>query len=166
MVAIRHAEQRDIPWLLQQLNLFCAFYGPTIIGLMPGREIAEAKLTQLMTSHVLLVAEIPVGAVPDDETIAPEMAPIGLIGGVRAEQFLNPAIIQLYELFWWVSPEHQKTQAGGRAGLMLLDAFVEWGNANANWTTFALLPNSPVREEHLTRRGFHLSEHSYLREAA
>jgi hypothetical protein len=92
--------------------------------------------------------------------IAERDGPVGFVSGMLAAHPYNPALTVLTEMFWWVAPEAR----GSRAGLLLLDAFLAYGERNADWIIFTLEHHSPVNERTLTKRGFHLHERSYLYE--
>lgn len=48
---------------------------------------------------------------------------------------------------------------------MLLNEFVAFGHANADWIALSLIEGaSPVKQSSLVKRGFHLHESSYLLE--
>ncbi len=139
-----------MPWLLLQLRAFYKFFGETKLELFPPGEEAERKLKFLIGEHLVMIAERP-GVIPE---------PVGMIGGLVTPHFFNDSILVLSELFWWVDEGHRRSTAG----LRLLDAFVEWGREHADWVTFALEHNSPVREETLYRRGFQRRESAFLLE--
>jgi hypothetical protein len=103
-------------------------------------------MTNLITNHVVYVAML--GSLG-----------IGLVAGWAVMHPFNKEITTLSETFWWVSPEHR----GSRAGLMLLNKFVEEGK-NFNWTLFTLEDKSPVNEKTLTKRGFKLKERTFILE--
>lgn len=146
MVTVRRAEQEDTPWLLQQLQAFDAFFGSSR-SLFPDVSYAEATLFTLIDSQPFWVADDANG-------------PVGFIAGVLAPHYLNPAIRQLTELFWWVTKEAR----GSRAGALLLAEFMAFGKANADWIVMTLEAESPIDPASLINRGFRLKESSYLLE--
>ncbi len=148
-ITVRRATIEDISWLLTQLTHFSRFFGSKreLCGNLP---YAEGFLHQLVEKHLLLIA--------DGEGVGQ----VGFVAGLVTPHPFNPDISLLAETFWWVSEEHR----GSRAGLMLLDAFTDWGKKNVNWLTFGLEEISPVSDRCLTKRGFKLRERSYLLEVS
>lgn len=146
-IAVRSATAEDIPWLLEQLQAFSDFYG-TQRALYPGDAAAVQILAQLMgDGHPFFIADRGGWR-------------LGFIVGVRTPHWLNPAIVCVKELFWWVDPEHR----GSRAGLLLLDHYRAYGVANATWVGMTLEHDSPVNPQTLMRRGFVPKETEYLLE--
>lgn len=144
MSLVRHATPADAPWILEQLLAFDKFFGSSR-SLFPSIEAAEGKLAYLLAHHVVLVAESGV-----------ELQ--GFIVGLLGPSFYNDDVVQLTELFWWVSPEHR----GTRAALLLLNAFVAVGKARAHQVIMTLEDNSPVNPVTLERRGFRPKETNFL----
>lgn len=146
-IRVRAGNENDIPWLVSQLREFAAFFG-TKRSLFGSEEYVCRALKSMLADHVLVVA------------MTENEVPVGFIGGVFAPHIMNPEIKYLGETFWWVQEKYRAT----RAGLMLLDTFVDIGKRKADWITFGLEAKSPVSERHLLKRGFHLHERSYLHE--
>ncbi len=146
MTHVRSATAADMPWILAQLEAFDQFFGSSR-SLFPSMEMAEAKLAWLVDQHVVLIAERA------DERQ-------GFIAGLLQPSFYNDDVVQLTELFWWVAPEHR----GGRAGLVLLNAFTAIGHARAHQVVMSLEDTSPVNPETLERRGYRPKETSFLLE--
>lgn len=147
MITIRRADSADLPWLLTQCRAFSQFFGSQQ-SLMPDDETASDTLRGLMDEDVgcFFVAE--------------NGQRLGFIAGLLSPHYFNPALLQLTELLWWVSPEHRGSSAGAR----LLDAFDAFGRAHADWVVFSLEEKSPVNPRALERRGYTLHERSYLLE--
>jgi hypothetical protein len=145
-IQIRKGELEDIPWILDELKKFALFYN-TKKSLFPSEHLAATKIGELIEGHVVFISEA------DDH-------PSGFIIGLFTPHLFNPEIKVLLELFWWVSEKYR----GSRSGLMLLEAFIEFGEKNADWINFSLEKKSPVRESVLLKRGFHLHELNYMRE--
>ena len=143
-VAIREARPEDVDWLIEQTKAFSDFNG-TAYPLFDDEAHARASLLGLMSQHFMRLA------VRGDERL-------GFVAGYHMPHPFNPKLVILCEVMWWVAPEHRNS----RAGLMLLNAYTEWGKAHANWVTFCLQSNSPVKEETLLKRGYHRHETSYL----
>lgn len=146
-LTVRPASTDDIDWLLVQLQAFAAFYG-TKRDLFPTEAFAREACVRMVTMHLVLVADHPA------------VGPVGFISGYVVPHPYNPAIRMLSESFWWVEEEHR----GSRAGMLLLNAFLDWGREHADWITFGLEANSPVGDEVLLKRGFRLQERNFLLE--
>lgn len=146
-VTVRRAVPGDVPWLLPQLREFADGFGSDY-EMWPGDDDAELILRQMIGAAVFFVA------------VTEEGMGVGYIVGHLAPHYFNPRLFVLSELAWWVAPEHR----GSRAGLLLLNAFLEVGDRSAHWVSFTLEAKSPVNERTLTRRGFTLYERAYLRE--
>lgn len=146
VTTIRHATPDDIPWLIEQTKAFAEF-NKTKFFSFPNEGYARTKLLDMMDQHFMRLA------VRGNERL-------GFIAAWWLPHPYNPEIILLSETFWWVSEEHRH----GRAGLMLLDEFVEFAHGRANCATFSLLENSPVNERVLLKRGFKKHESAYILE--
>lgn len=144
--AVRRARSSDVPHLLPKLERFAQFFGGKH-SLFPSMETAEAIITGLITTHPFWVAE-------SGEKV------VGFIGGVLLPHNFNPDVTVLQELFWWVDEEHR----GTRAGKLLLNAYVEYGRANAHMVVMTLEHDSPVNPASLERMGFRVKEHNYMLE--
>lgn len=149
MISVRPATESDLPWLLIQLKAFSEFFKSNI-ELFAGEDDAREKMREVIRAHVVFVAERYDGT------------RMGFTGGLLTPHFMNHKITTLTELFWWVDPVHRNS----RAGLMLLEAFTDYGRAHANWIMFSLQDNSPVSDRCLTRRGYRLKERAYLMEVS
>lgn len=143
---IIQANLDDTDWLLGQLVQFAQFYG-TRRSLFGRIEQARASLEDMIKNHIVLIAW--------RDTLR-----VGFISGYVTPHPYNTDIRLLAETFWWVDPQHRMS----RAGLMLLDKFTDWGNANCDWITFSLEHHSPVKDTCLVKRGYKLQEYSYLKE--
>jgi hypothetical protein len=146
LISVRPATHADLPWLLDQLRQFDAFFG-SARSLFPSVEQAEAIIGGLIDTQPILVADNDAG-------------PVGFICGALHPHPYNPALIVLSEMFWWVAEEYR----GSRAGLALLNEFIAIGERLAHWIIMTLETNSKLDPEHLFRRGFRLKELSYLLE--
>jgi RimJ/RimL family protein N-acetyltransferase len=146
-IKVRRATSDDLNWMIGQLKSFSEFFG-TERQLFKDEEHTRLVMQRHLDGHLLLVAE------------KEEVGPVGFIAGLLSPHFYNPDITVLAESFWWVAPEHR----GSRAGLILLNEFVEHGKEIADWITLSLQHHSPVKDVCLTRRGFRVQEHSYLLE--
>lgn len=147
-IRIRKARSEDIPWLLEQLRAFDAFFG-TERPLFPrDPDRAESFIWRIIADHPFYVATAEAHGL------------VGFIAGALAPHPYNPAIRQLTEMFWWVAPEFRQS----RAGSLLLDAFIEEGKQRAHFIVMTLEHNSPVRDETLTKRGFRHMSRDFLLE--
>lgn len=79
---------------------------------------------------------------------------VGAIGGLHLPNIFNPNLSSLAEVFWYVLPEYRQT----RAGILLLNTFVEKGAEIADDTTLSLLGSSEIKVATLEKRGFLLGE--------
>lgn len=145
-ITTRRADAGDIPWLLIQLERFSSFQG-TRLQLYGNQDVMIKGLTNLILNHFVLLAQHT-------------EARVGFIAGVCTPHPFNPAITLAAEQFWWVMEPYRHS----RAGLVLLNGFVDWAKSVADWITFGLEANSPVNDRTLTRRGFRLQERAYLME--
>lgn len=148
-IKIRRARDADIVWLLDQLKAFSVFHG-TKLPVFGDVGHAHSFMLFLIAEHLVLIAE---------DT---DVGPVGFIAGSVTTHLYNPAIKVLTESFWWV----EEASRGSRAGLMLLNAFTDWGKENCNWTIMTLEHHSPVNEKSLLKRGYKPIERSYLLENA
>lgn len=85
--------------------------------------------------------------------------PVGALGGLIAPNPYNPNLQFLIEMFWYVLPEYRK----GRAGLMLLNKFIERSDELNLPATLSLLSTSNINISTLERKGFVLCEKSFRR---
>lgn len=146
-ITVRRATPEDLDWLVTELQNFAMFFGSkhSLIG---DIQFWRDGLLNMIVSHVVFIAENEADG------------RVGLIAGYIVGHPFNPKIRLLSESFWWVAERYRMS----RAGLMLLNAFVEFGENHADWITMALETKSPVNEKCLTKRGFHLHERSFLKE--
>lgn len=148
-ISVRSATLGDIDWILSQLKIFSKLYGTK--RSLYGDEIhCREGLKRTIEGHVFLLA------VREDDS------PLGFIAGLISPHLYNPAIRMLCELFWWVAEDARTT----RAGVMLIDAFIDFGKKNADWITFGITEETPINEVSITKRGFHAHERSYLMEVS
>jgi Acetyltransferase (GNAT) family len=146
-IEIRKATTNDIEWLLPQLEKFSKFFGSQI-SLFGDTENARIGILNQIENHLVLIAE--------DK----DKGSLGFIAGYIVPHPFNADIVTLSETFWWVDEKHR----GSRAGLMLLNAFTEWGNEHVDWITFTLEHHSPVNEKTLLKRGYKYTERTYIKE--
>jgi len=145
-IKVRHAQPGDIDWIVNELRDFSDFFG-TEYNMFEDEAYAVEKMLWIIKDQIAFVAE------KDEELL-------GFIAGLVTPHLFNPNIIWLTEMFWWVPEEHRHS----RAGLLLLNEFVDWGKENANWITLGLENSSPIKTESLAKRGFKLHERAFLME--
>jgi hypothetical protein len=148
-VEIRRGAPGDIDWLIGQLREFSSFMG-TKRALFGDEEYVRRQVEGMLEHHVIFLA------------VREDGERMGFIGGVYVPHVFNPELTLLSETFWWVTPAHR----GSRAGLMLLNAFTEFGKGAADWVTVALEEKSPVDDRCLRKRGYRLLEKNYLLEVS
>lgn len=146
-IKVRKSTIEDLDWLVTELRNFAVFFGSKH-SLVGDEQFWRDGLAGMIQAHVVFIAEHNTDG------------RIGLIAGYLVGHPFNPKIRLLSEAFWWVSEKYRMS----RAGLMLLNAFVGFGEQSADWVTMALETKSPVNEKCLLKRGFHLHERSFLRE--
>lgn len=153
---VRALQESDLDWLCEQLRQFADFFGTTA-SIYPGDAYTRTAALALSSQHLFLVCD------RDD------VGPVGFIVGILTPHYLNPNIVSLAEILWWVAEEWRQT----RAGVLLLNAFTEFGKRYAAehnlggrfWMTLSKIEHkSPLNEDHLLARGWHLHERSYLME--
>jgi len=148
MMFLRAAHPGDIKWLIEQLKLFDEF---TALKrpIFPSLEYAWEKLAQLMHDDNCIF----IVACQADQ-------PVGFIVGYLAPHIFNPERTLLTEMFWWVQPEFRNS----RAGLILLEAFISFGEMRASSTIMTLESKSQVKPETLLKRGFTEFERNFILE--
>lgn len=156
VTAVRKATADDL-WQLRSLGarfLAASAYGDL---LRPDVEAIDDGLRSLIERGVLLVAE-------RDGLI------LGMLGGVLAPVWFAQDTAVATELCWWVDEAYR----GGRAGVMLVQAFEEWAKEhNASFVAMSELTpmTEPVAVEDaigvcrvLRRLGYQPVERSHVRE--
>lgn len=145
-IVVRKAGPDDAEWILGELPAFSDFFG-TKRPLFEDIPHVTKLLLHVLEKHVAFIAERGTER-------------LGFIIGVAQPHPFNPGVQTLSEQLWWVPEQHRRT----RAGLLLLNAFVAWGEANVEWISFGIEAKSPVRSESLEKRGFRLQERVFLKE--
>lgn len=144
---LRQAEDRDVHWIIRELKAFDEFAG---LRIFPSYAYAQERLLQLISDPACCF----IIACEGDECM-------GFIVGYISPHLFNPERIICTEIFWWVSSEYRR----GRAGLMLLEAFMAFGMSRAHSVIMTLEHRSPVNPETLLKRGFKEFERNYILEA-
>lgn len=144
---IRPAKLSDLVWITSELIKFSDFI-PTKRKIFTGSEKTIEKIADLIESHFFAIA--------DHAT----HGPVGMFCGMLMPHPMNEEIPTFMELFWWVSEEFRHS----RAGLMLLNAGIEYGKNNAEFITISLESKSPIKDESLEKRGFVQLERTFLME--
>jgi hypothetical protein len=103
-VIVREATAQDIDWLTSEAREFSRF-NATQYPMFEDEAYVRAGLLGLIAQHFVRIA------VRGDERL-------GFIAGYYMRHPLNPNIVTLCEVMWWVSEPHRRS----RAGLMLLVA--------------------------------------------
>ncbi len=144
---VRWAGEEDIPWIETELLEFSQSIGTKHPLFPPDETIRRGTLQLFMRDHLFFVAE------RREELL-------GFIMGFLIPHPFNLKVTVLTEALWWVPPRHR----GSRAGVMLLDAFVDWGKENADWVYFAIHRTTGMSDRALLRRGFREEQRQYLLE--
>ena len=147
-IRVRAAELSDVDWLVGQCRDF-ANLQQTKLSIFPAQESTIRELLEdMIKNHLFLIA------VKGEQRL-------GFLAAYQLTHPFNPGIRMLTEAFWYVAQEFQKFP---RAMILLLDTYVEYGRANAEWTFIALQSVNPINPDILTRRGFRAHEAQYILE--
>lgn len=141
---IRSATSADLDWIA--LDLLEFEKEGAIERPLSGPD-SKTALLSLIENHLVLVAEIE------------GVGPVGFVAGCVAPSLFNSETKVLSELFWWVKPKYRFC----RAAQKLLDAFIEWGEKNADLMSFSLARTTHLEPKVLLDRGFHAQETLFLR---
>lgn len=82
---------------------------------------------------------------------------VGMVGGILTPHFLLPTYKLLFEVVWYVDPNHRQT----RAAYLLLNGYKKLIDATADEGIFTLLKDSPINDSSLAKLGFNLQEKHY-----
>ena len=148
-ILVRPVAHSDVPWLLDQLRTFDAFFN-TKYSLLPSEAAAHVMLTDWIDHP----EQYPFWVAVHHDT------PVGFIAGVMHPHFYQRSLTCFTELLWWVVPEYRSTSAA----YTLLAQFVTYGRAHAQWITMVLGTRTPVKSTTLQRMGFQLRETKFLLE--
>lgn len=150
MIEIRPANDDDLDWLVGELREFDRFY-QTKKRLFGEEAYVREKMLEVIRTHVCIIAE-------NKDPASTQR--IGFIAGILRPHFYNPDLQVLSQLLWWVVPGKRQSVAA----TMLMDTFIEYGRAYADWITFNMSRWTPVKKESFLRRGFEISDQVYLME--
>ncbi len=149
MVTTRIADISDFDWIYNECIDFSKTY-PSKLSLTGNEEYAKFFIKNMLENkeaYVVIVSE-------NDRKLT------GFIAGMIAPHHFNPDIRVLSELFWWVPVKYR----GTRAGALLLNQFMKFGEENCDWINFTLEETTPISDKALAKRGFKLTERAYLKE--
>ena len=144
---VLEANVNDLGWIVDELKCFSDEYGGSV-PMFSNREYAQETIQKYIESHVVFIAKKKNGL------------KCGFICGFLSEHIYNPDIIVLAENFWWVPKQYR----GSRAGLLLLNRFIEFGKNFCDQIVFGIEAKCPINEDALTKRGFKLHERNYIME--
>jgi hypothetical protein len=151
MTLVRRADPTDIPWLLEQLREFAAYFGGST-SLFPTDDEARGFLWNLLDAgHPILIAQNDVRS--------------GFLIGTIGPHPFNSACITAFVLFWWVVPKYRGSMAGGR----LLLEFREMAGRRGATRLIAALQERTIAEglidpSSLVALGFRPPERAYMLE--
>lgn len=148
-VTVRPATHDDIPWMLDELREFAAFFAK---GIGTSRDLYDRAAWEerlpVLVDGVAFIARC------DGERV-------GMIAGIIVPHIWAPGIRMLTEAFWWVRPEWR----GSSAGYRLLKAFDAAGEAEGvDFIGLQLEPHSDVSDASMARLGYRPSERCFLKE--
>jgi N-acetylglutamate synthase-like GNAT family acetyltransferase len=146
-VVIRQVEGRDLPWIVEQVKEFLLFMGGTI----PFNEAYVKSFSNKIASEgCSFVAE------KDGQLV-------GVIAGTIQPHYLNPDVLTMNELMWWVVPEHRYSSAGLRL-LKALDQCAE--DCGVNLSVMSVAAQSKLTGKTLARMGYVPQELSLIKKVA
>jgi len=147
---IRHATTADLAWLVRASARMSE--EPPPLGdprLLPADPNLCGELWRhAVADHLVLIAVNDNGE------------NVGLVFGWRSYHPFNPALRTLTSALWYVLAEHRT----GRAAVMLMDAFIAWGEEHADFVSFTV--RTPGAISALERRGFGSPEAALVRWSA
>lgn len=145
---VRKAVEGDKPWLLTELKKFADFV-ETKHSLWPeDPKTQDEVLTSLISQHLFFIALRDSGE------------RVGFAAGLVTCHWFNPDVQVFSELFWWVIPERR----GSSAGLILLDAVIDFCKEHVDMVFWSLSHKTEVSDRALLKRGFREQERRFLLE--
>lgn len=146
-MTIRDAVIEDIPFIVKEGIKFLQYHPSKI-----ERDIDVDHLCtlaeQLITSHVLLIAE-------------QDNIPIGMIGGLITPNIYNLNYIGLQEMFWWVV-EDKRTST---TAFKLYKAFEERAKElEVDFISMVTTVYTPTLEKYYKKQGLRPVESSFIKE--
>lgn len=152
---VRPAVADDIPWILRELSQFDQFYGASH-SLMPSPNFAVERLRVFIEDTVHFLFLLVVHQEPG------HAQPVGMLLSTFYAHLFNPEVSVCAELLWWVQPKVRGTVAGA----ILLDTWLTLVTSRSEWQILTLVEREThVHTRALSRRGFHVKEHNYVRES-
>lgn len=143
-MTIRKATISDIPKLLEYAKKFIEFYGDSLLS------YNEEHLTKLgeflINQHVLVVS------LNTTEEVT------GMLGAIVTPNVIDPSVITLAEMFWWVDEKYRNT----RAGWELLSYLINEGRERNLPVVLSVLPQTGDITELLRKKGFTKKEESWI----
>lgn len=143
---LRHAEERDIPQIIENGKAFTEAAYPAI----PYDQASFERCTrQMMACKLLIVAE-------------EEGVHLGGVGAIAGPLFINENILGASERFWWVKPD----QRAGGIGKALLSALeVAAKDAGCKYLSMIALHDQhfPLVDGFYKKMGHRPSEHIYMK---
>lgn len=146
-VLIRKANNYDIDYLLTQLELFAKEVPYKKDLFSSSVEWKMKSLICLMEKHLFLIAE-------------KNGLKSGFIAGLVTPHFLNPNLISVTELFWWVNIEMRGSSVGAR----LLQSYTEEAKKIGDWVSMHTQTSTKIKDSSLERLGYKFSEKSFVME--
>lgn len=152
-IAVRPANARDIPWMLEELVQLDQFFGAER-PLMPSVDFARERLSWMIQDPHRFLSLVVVNKELDVEQ------QLGFLVSIFMDHFFTPEIIQCQSLLWWTTLKAR----GTIAGTLLLDTWVRQASARANWIVLTIQEKTPINLKALNRRGFKQIDVKYLLE--
>lgn len=81
----------------------------------------------------------------------------GAVGGILTPHFMNPVKTLLFEIMWYVHPDHRQT----RASYLLMKAYRDMVADRADEGVFTIMGTTPIKDSSLEKLGFKLQEKHY-----
>lgn len=81
----------------------------------------------------------------------------GAVGGILTPHFMNPVKTLLFEIMWYVHPEHRHT----RAPYLLMKSYRDMVDERADEGIFTIMGTTPIKDSSLEKLGFTLQEKHY-----
>ncbi|MBF0399965.1 MAG: GNAT family N-acetyltransferase [Magnetococcales bacterium] len=145
---IRDAEERDIPQILNMMEMFYHESGYSVIGPIDDQSLTRLLQALILEDRGILFVLSEHGAI------------IGFIGGALVPFFANNQIVVCQEMFWFVRPESRGN------GSHLLARFEERARqlgADIISTASVEKINPSTMHRLYTMKGFSMMEHGFVK---